>query len=107
MNPFQESVALAATRYSITFPIQLYFTLLDKFPLSLSNSTFLDKRGVRGRQPPAFPFLKKMLFDGAFVNISSFCNLFFLFYREENRELGAIFCLLLLLLLFVTELEKY
>ena len=49
-------------------------------------------------QPPAFPFLKKILFDDAFVNISSCCNLFFLFYKEENRELGAIFCLLLLLL---------
>jgi hypothetical protein len=41
-----------------------------------------------------------MLFHDAFVNISSFCNLFFLFYKEENRELGAIFCLLLLLLVY-------
>ena len=43
------------------------------------------------------------------INISSFCNLYFLFYKEENRELGAIFCLLLLLLVYngVREMLKY
>ena len=56
--------------------------------------SFLDKRGVRGAAAPRISFSKKMLFDGAFVNIGSFYNLFFLFYKEENRELGAIFCLL-------------
>ena len=61
--------------------------------------------GAGGGSPPHFLF-KKKLFDNAFVNISSFCNLYFLFYKEENRELGAIFCLLACLL-FVTELEKY
>ena len=48
-----------------------------------------------------------MLFDDAFVNISSFCNLFFLFYKEENREVGAMFFLLLLASLFITEIEKH
>ena len=39
-----------------------------------------------------------ILFDAAFVNIGNFCNLYFFFYKEENHEVGAIFCLLLLLL---------
>ena len=60
--------------------------------------------GAGGGSPLAFPFLK-ILFDHAVVNISGFCNLYFLFYKEENRELGAIFWLLACLL-FIMELEK-
>ena len=61
--------------------------------------------GAGGGSPPHFLFQKKILFNDAFVNISSFCILYFLFYKEENRELGAIFCLLACLL-FIMELEK-
>ena len=64
------------------------------------ESTFSFQAGGAGGGSPAFPFLKILFYD-AFVNISSFCNLCFLFYKEETHKLGAIFCLL------VTELEKY
>ena len=57
-NSPNKSVALAATRYSIAFPIQLYFSFLDKSPLSLSNSTFLDKRGGVGAAAPRTLFTR-------------------------------------------------
>ena len=83
-----ESVALAATWY---------------------RASFLDKRGCRGRQPRGLfsPNIRcGDAFEDTSSNIDNFCNLYFLFYKEETREVGAIFCLLACCL-FVTELGKY
>ena len=63
-------------------------------PVRMESIFSFQAGGAGGGSPPHFLF-KTILFDDAFVNISSFCNLYFLFYKEENRELGAIFCLLL------------